>query len=152
MQIDLAFSPRWTREDLGRVRVYTAPDYTVAPDVVFEVFPVFSRTEIEPRDVLLHDVAPELELRSERPESAATANGWPITLQAITLHEPGGAFRELRLLAHYQVLVVQAFVLVRSVSVERFQAHRAQILELITTAKIDLTDDRPAAISELWSM
>jgi hypothetical protein len=152
MQIDLAFSPRWTREDLGRVRVYTAPDYTVAPDVVFEVFPIFSRTEISAREVLLHDVPADLEVRTDPAESTATANGWPITLQVVTLHDPGGAFRELRLLAHYQALVVQAFVLVRAINVERFQAHRAQILELITTAKIDLRDDRPAAISELWTM
>jgi len=152
MQIDLAFSPRWTREDLGRVRVYTAPDYAVAPDVLFEVFPIFSRTEITAREVLLHDVPPEIEVRSEKPESAATANGWPITLQVVSLHDAGGAFRELRLLAHYHALVVQAFVLVRAINVERFQSHRAQILELITTAKIDLNDDRPAAISELWTM
>ena len=152
MQIDLAFSPRWTREDLGRVRVYTAPDYAVAPDVVFEVFPVFSRTEIEAREVLLHDVPPELEVRAEPAESTATENGWPVTLQLVALHDASGAFRELRLLAQYHALIVQAFVMVRAINVERFQSHRARILELIKSAKIDFTDDRPAAISELWTM
>lgn len=153
MQLDLAFSPSWARQDVGNVRVYTAPGFALVPDVIFELFPVVARTDADATSVLLHDVPGELEVRREAAETLATATGWPIALHQITLHEPaGGALRELRLLAHYQVLVVQGFVVVRATNPARFHSHRAQILELIASARFDLNGDKPAAISELWNM
>ncbi len=151
MRLELAFGPNWLREDHGPVRVYTAPGFAIVPDAFFEVFPVVGRTLVSADAVLLHDVDPALEVRRAPAERAATATGWPMTLDLATLHA-AGELREIRLLASYELLVLAGFVLVRVTNPRRFDEHRPQILQLLASARPDLADDTPAAISELWEM
>ena len=151
MRLELAFGPNWLREDHGPVRVYTAPGFAIVPDAFFEVFPIVGRTLLSAETVLLHDVDPALEVRRAPVERSTTATGWPMTLQLVTLHGDGEQ-RELRLLAAYELLVLAGFVLVRVTNARRFEEHRAQILELLASARPVLADDKPAAIPELWEM
>lgn len=151
MRLELAFGPNWLREDQGPVRVYTAPGFAIIPDAFFEVFPVVGRTAIAPDAVLLHDLDPGLEVRRAPVERATTATGWPMSLHFATLHA-GGELREIRLLACYELLVLAGFVLVRVRNARRFEEHREQILQLLASARGELADDTPAAISELWEM
>jgi hypothetical protein len=151
VRLELAFGPNWLHEEQGPVRVYTAPGFAIVPDAFFEVFPVVGRTLLPADAVLLHDADRALEIRRAPVERATTATGWPMTLQLVTLHA-SGELREIRLLATYELLVLAGYVLVRVTNARRFDEHRQQIVQLLASARPELADDTPAAISELWEM
>jgi hypothetical protein len=141
MRLELAFGPEIARTEAGRVAVYTAPG-----GIVFEVFPVAPRTDIEVDAVLLHGVAEGTPVERAPVQRHATATGWPIALYRATL--PG----EVRLAAYYEFLVLGAVVVVRVPSAEVLDSKRTLVLELLASARADLSGDTPAAISELWEM
>jgi hypothetical protein len=141
MRLELAFGPELARTESGRVAVYTTPG-----GIAFEVFPVAPRTDIDVDAVLLHGVPAGTPVERAPAERHATVTGWRFALHRAVL--PG----EVRLAAYYEMLVVGAVVVVRAPSAEALDGKRAQILELLTSARADLTSDVPAAISELWEM
>jgi hypothetical protein len=151
MRLHLAFDPTWPATDNGRIRFITVPEYEVAPDMVFEVYPIVGRTEATVDFVLLQGVPAGAEVRRLPPERKETITGWPMTLHQAGLYDDG-VLRETRLLAQYSIAVDAGFVLVRATTSGRFEKYRDKVVELLGTAKVELVDERPAAISELWDM
>ncbi|MGE5183377.1 MAG: hypothetical protein ACM31C_15005 [Acidobacteriota bacterium] len=151
MRLELAFGPDWSREELGAVQVYTAPGFALVPDAFFEVFPLVARNRVNLDAILLHDVPAGTLMQRAPVEPYQTVTGWPLSLHHVTLHD-GGQLREIRVLAHYQLLVLAGFVLVRITNERRYVEHRAQMIELLQSARAHLADDTPAAIAELWEM
>lgn len=138
--------------DNGHVRVITVPEYEGAPDIIFEVYPIVPRTAATVDFVLLLEVPAGTDVRRQPPERKETITGWPMTLHQAGLHDAGGVLRETRLLAHYSIAVDAGFVLVRATTSGRFEKYRDKVVELLGTAKVELVDERPAGISELWDM
>ncbi len=151
MHLELAFGTNWLEDEVGAARVYTAPGFALVPDLFFEVFPVVPRTRAVGDTILLHDAPLDAIVRREPAERAATVTGWPVNLHEARFHV-GDSLHEIRLLAHYELLVLAGFALVRVTNEQRLAQRRAQILELLTSARLVLEDDTPAAISDLWEM
>ncbi len=141
MRLELAFPPEWARAEAPPATVYTAPG-----GVTFEVFPIVARTAVTVDDLLLHGVPAGAAVERAPVENHATKTGWPIRIHQVAL--PG----EVRVVAHYELLVYAGMVVVRAPAVELLENNRATIRELLATASPHLAGDTPAAISELWEM
>lgn len=151
MRLGLDFITAWPREDVAGVSVYAVPGYALQPDLWFEVFPIVPRTRFQTDQVLLHDLGSELEVRRAPMEVLRTPTGWPIAVHSVTVHA-GGELREIRMLAHYQLLVLSGFAMVRATNPKRFEDHRADIRELFQSARPQLASDEPASIADLWTV
>lgn len=129
-RLELAFDRDWSREDIA-----------------IEVFPLVARGAADVDAVLLHGAPAGAIVQRSPSEQRQTVTGWPLSLHHAVLRDG-----EIRLVAHYQILVLAGFVLVRIASEPRYVEHRARLIELLASAQPRLADDTPAAISELWEM
>jgi hypothetical protein len=152
MRLELDHISGWRREDAGPARVYAVPGFVFLPDLWFEVFPIVGRNQQPLEPVLLHGVEAGSDVRRAPVTTVQTKTGWVAAIHEVAIHGPGGELREQRMLARYELLVLAGFVLVRATSAERYAAHRADILEVLASARAELSGDEPATISELWKM
>jgi hypothetical protein len=109
------------------MRLYLAA-YQATDGITFEAYPVLPRTDVPPLEGTV--------------ESLATVTGWPFQ---VVQHEA-------QLTARYEMLVYAAVVVVRAPSAATIAAHRTEVFSLLSSARVDLTSDTPAAISELWDV
>jgi hypothetical protein len=109
------------------MRLYLAA-YTAPDGITLEAYPVLPRTDVPPL--------------SGAVETLATVTGWPFQ---VVQHDA-------QLTARYEVLVYAAVVVVRAPSAATLAARRTEIAELLVGARVDLSGEVPAAISELWEI
>jgi hypothetical protein len=145
MKLGLALRPEWPCSTKGKLRVITlAPQVTMAINDLgpFEALPRDLFTRGVPKGCT-QSVLQKLDLRTE--------TGWPVRCM-LSSFARDGVPTETQLDALYAILVYGAFVRVRAESWAAYEAARATILAVLTSARPRLSGGRVAGIHELWDM
>jgi hypothetical protein len=164
MQLALALPEAWPVKvfDNGR-RCAIVPGHAGTPDLVIDIDPLVP-TPDDPRAWIDFSVARDLP-GNARPKlvhsvDSSTTLGWPMQILHVVLLEvhkdkDGEQEKEIlaetRLAAFYKFNEYAGHAMVRGTHVERWEAHRGQLLEILQTGRPDYRSPNViAAISELF--
>jgi hypothetical protein len=158
MQLALALPETWPLKvfENGR-RCAIVPGHTNTPDLVIDIDPLVP-TPDDARSWIDFSIARDLPGAS-RPKlvhsvDTQTALGWPMQILHVVLLEVRDEkeiLSETRLAAFYKFNEYAGHAMVRGTHVERWETHRAQLLEILQTGRPDYRGPQViAAIAELF--